>query len=106
MATSAFSEKEPHACQTGITDVEDAPHGPRGGSVVTRDGEIVNASGHRDQLRRQYGLLSVCGLALTIDNAWIALGGSLTVSICKYSLASSQITLTRSSEWRSSRNPV
>ena len=46
-------------------------------------GEIVNASGHKDQLRRQYGLLSICGLALTIDNAWVALGGSITVSICK-----------------------
>lgn len=50
-------------------------------SVVTKDGQIVNASGHRDQLQRQYGLLSICGLALTIDNAWVALGGSLTVSI-------------------------
>lgn len=43
--------------------------------------QIVNASGHRDQLHRQYGLLSICGLALTIDNAWVAFGGSLTVSI-------------------------
>ena len=40
-----------------------------------------NASGHRDQLKRQYGLLSICGLALAIDNAWVALGGSITVSI-------------------------
>lgn len=44
-------------------------------------GEVVNASGHRDQLQRQYGLLSICGLALTIDNAWVALGGSIAVSI-------------------------
>jgi len=52
-------------------------------SIVTSDGLDVNASGHRDQLQRQYGLLSICGLALTIDNAWVALGGSLTVSIRK-----------------------
>lgn len=52
-------------------------------SLVSKEGEIVNASGHRDQLQRQYGLLSICGLALTIDNAWIALGGSLTISIRK-----------------------
>jgi len=52
-------------------------------SVVTKDGVVVNASGHRDQLQRQYSLLSICGLALTIDNAWVALGGSLTVSIRK-----------------------
>lgn len=50
--------------------------------VESERGEVVNPSGHRDQLQRQYGLLSICGLALTIDNAWVALGGSITVSIC------------------------
>ena len=54
-------------------------------SIIHGD-EVVNASGHRDQLKRHYGLLSICGLALTIDNAWVALGGSLTVSICTSSL--------------------
>jgi len=50
-------------------------------SMVGEHGEIINASGHRDQLKRHYSLLSICGLALTIDNAWVALGGSITVSI-------------------------
>ena len=50
--------------------------------AITLEGEIVNASGHRDQLSRQYGLLSIMGLALTVDNAWVALGTSLAVSIC------------------------
>jgi choline transport protein len=45
--------------------------------------EIVNASGHRDQLDRQYGILSICGMALTVDNAWVAIGTSLNVAICK-----------------------
>jgi len=53
----------------------------RNTSVVSKTGEIINASGHRDQLQRQYGLLSICGLALNIDNAWIAFGGSLSVSV-------------------------
>jgi amino acid transporter len=44
-------------------------------------GEIVNASGHIDQLHRQYGLLSICGLALTVDNAWVVLGTSLAISV-------------------------
>lgn len=48
---------------------------------IVQSGEVVNASGHRDQLQRHYGLLSICGLALTIDNAWVALGGSIAVSI-------------------------
>lgn len=50
-------------------------------SIVSNDGTVVNASGHRDQLKRQYGLWSICGLALTIDNAWIAFGGSLSVAV-------------------------
>lgn len=53
-------------------------------SVISDRGEIVNASGHRDQLQRHYGLLSICGLALTIDNAWVALGGSIAVSISRF----------------------
>ena len=62
-----------------VTDRHDGPD--RKVSIVHGE-EVVNASGHKDQLTRQYGLLSICGLALTIDNAWVALGGSLTVSIC------------------------
>ena len=50
-------------------------------SRVTKEGTVVNASGHRDQLQRQYGIWSICGLALTIDNAWIAFGGSLSVAV-------------------------
>ena len=53
----------------------------RGTILSVVEGEEVNASGHRDQLTRQYGIWSICGLALTIDNAWIALGGSITVAI-------------------------
>lgn len=41
----------------------------------------VNAPGHRDQLKRVYSLLEICGLALTIDNAWIAFAGSLQISL-------------------------
>ena len=64
-------------------DVEDKLNGgaDRKTSIVSRVGEIVNASGHKDQLHRQYGLLSICSLALTIDNAWVALGGSIAVSM-------------------------
>lgn len=61
--------------------LHDADGGDRRASLMTAEGEIINASGHRDQLARQYGLLSICGLALTVDNAWVALGGSLTISI-------------------------
>jgi len=37
----------------------------------------INASGHTQQLSRNFGLLSTCGLALTAGNTWLALGGSV-----------------------------
>ncbi|KAK3943711.1 amino acid transporter [Diplogelasinospora grovesii] len=49
--------------------------------VAVEGGLVVNASGYRDQLKRQYGLLGLSGIALTVDNAWIALGSSISVSI-------------------------
>ncbi|KAJ7224935.1 choline transport protein [Mycena haematopus] len=50
--------------------------------VTSREAGVrVNASGHADQLDRQYGLLSICATALTIDNAWVALGGSITIAV-------------------------
>lgn len=33
--------------------------------VITMQGVILNPSGHKDQLQRHYGLLSICGMALT-----------------------------------------
>jgi choline transport protein len=52
--------------------------------VAVEDGVALNASGWKDQLRRQYGLLGLCGIALTVDNAWVALGSSISVSIRRY----------------------
>jgi choline transport protein len=49
--------------------------------VAVENGVSVNASGWTDQLTRQYGLLSLSGIALTVDNAWVALGSSISVSI-------------------------
>jgi choline transport protein len=59
---------------------------PDGGSVdetiaAVEDGAVVNASGYKDQLKRQYSLVGLAGIALTIDNAWVALGSSISVSI-------------------------
>lgn len=52
--------------------------------LVVENGEVVNHSGYRDQLKRQYGLLGIAGIALTVDNAWVALGSSISVSICTF----------------------
>ena len=49
--------------------------------VDTAVGQIVNASGHRDQLQREYGFWGVCGLALNVDVAWLAIGVTLAVAL-------------------------
>ncbi|KAI1368280.1 putative amino acid transporter [Xylaria arbuscula] len=40
----------------------------------------VNDAGYKDQLKRQYGIWGIVGIALTVDNAWAALGSSISVS--------------------------
>ena len=68
-------ETSDHTKEKAVGEVED-------GVVDVGVGKImVNASGHKDQLKRQYGLFAICALALTVDNAWIALGGSVDISI-------------------------
>lgn len=85
METPQFQEKKvsyepqrqiPDSVPGTVHDISD-----RRTSIVSKEGEIINASGHRDQLQRQYGLLSICGIALNINSAWIVIGGSLTISI-------------------------
>ncbi|EED22181.1 choline transport protein, putative [Talaromyces stipitatus ATCC 10500] len=44
-------------------------------------GDVVNASGHKQELQRNFGLLSICAIAVTTGNTWIAQGGSVTVNI-------------------------
>lgn len=40
-------------------------------------GEVINASGHKQQLERQFSLLSICSIGITTGNVWAALGGSI-----------------------------
>ncbi|PYI23761.1 amino acid transporter [Aspergillus violaceofuscus CBS 115571] len=41
----------------------------------------INASGHKQELDRNFGFINICGLALTSGNTWIALGGSIVTAI-------------------------
>lgn len=49
--------------------------------VANAELEHVNASGHPDKLQRNHSFLSICGLALIIDNAWTAMGGSISIAL-------------------------
>jgi choline transport protein len=40
-------------------------------------GEVLNASGHKQELARQFSLLSICSIGITTGNVWAALGGSI-----------------------------
>ncbi|MCJ1430043.1 hypothetical protein MMC29_007958 [Sticta canariensis] len=41
----------------------------------------VNISGHRQELHRNFGLWSVCGVGIVTGNVWSALGGSIVVAL-------------------------
>ncbi|KAL9596654.1 MAG: hypothetical protein Q9219_005649 [cf. Caloplaca sp. 3 TL-2023] len=41
----------------------------------------VNVSGHKQELQRNFGLLSLFSLGITSGNVWISLGGTITVAI-------------------------
>ncbi|KAF4122245.1 Amino acid permease [Geosmithia morbida] len=47
----------------------------------TTDAAHVNASGHVQELERNFGLVSLAGLGLTTGNVWPAIGGSILVAI-------------------------
>ena len=38
----------------------------------------INASGHHQELDRNFNLVSICALAITSGNTWVALGGTYT----------------------------
>ncbi|KAE8380628.1 amino acid/polyamine transporter I [Aspergillus bertholletiae] len=44
-------------------------------------GEVINASGHRQELDRNFSLLSICAIAVTTGNTWIAQGGSVVTAL-------------------------
>ena len=47
----------------------------KGNGTVTEVG--INASGHHQELERNFSLFSIISLAITSGNAWITLGGSI-----------------------------
>lgn len=44
-------------------------------------GEVINASGHKQELDRNFSLLSICAVGICTGNTWAALGGSIVVAI-------------------------
>ncbi|KAH8728307.1 amino acid/polyamine transporter I [Phaeosphaeriaceae sp. PMI808] len=44
-------------------------------------GDVLNASGHKQELQRQFSLLSICSIGITTGNVWAALGGSIGIAL-------------------------
>lgn len=44
-------------------------------------GELINASGHIQEVDRNFGLLSLAGFGIVNGNVWPALGGTILVAI-------------------------
>lgn len=53
----------------------------------SNQGEMINASGHKQELERNFSLLSICAVAVTTGNTWIAQGGSLVAALANGGLA-------------------
>ncbi|EFW19980.1 hypothetical protein D8B26_003538 [Coccidioides posadasii str. Silveira] len=63
---------------------EGKDRGPAPSSALEKSGPaevVVNASGHKQELERNFSLLSICGVGITTGNTWIAMGGSISVAI-------------------------
>lgn len=46
--------------------------------------EVINASGHKQELERNFSLINICGVAITTGNTWTAIGGSVVrISLCR-----------------------
>ena len=43
--------------------------------------ELINASGHRQEVQRNFSLISICAVSITTGNTWIAQGGSVTTAL-------------------------
>lgn len=39
--------------------------------------ELINASGHVQELDRSFGFWSICSASVAVDNAWVAGAGTL-----------------------------
>ncbi|KAF2707246.1 amino acid transporter [Pleomassaria siparia CBS 279.74] len=45
------------------------------------DSIVLNASGHKQELQRNFSLLSICSIGITTGNVWAALGGSIVIAL-------------------------
>lgn len=50
------------------------------GVGITAEAELINVSGHVQELDRSFGFFSIASIGILSDNAWGAGGGSLVIA--------------------------
>lgn len=66
------TEEQRKSADGGVSSVSES-------DIVTNGN--INASGHVQELSRNFNLLSLAGVGLTVGNVWPAVGGSILVAI-------------------------
>lgn len=61
-------------------------------ATLSGSAEAINASGHKQELQRNFSLLNICGVGITTGNTWTAIGGSI-VSLFSFLLSPSIASL-------------
>jgi len=68
--------KDEKAVPDAGNDIHEAPQE----GMIERNA-LLNASGHVQELDRNFNLVSLAGVGLVVGNVWPALGGSILVAI-------------------------
>ncbi|TLS22525.1 uncharacterized protein PpBr36_09862 [Pyricularia pennisetigena] len=75
--TETLSPKQKADLSGGSQDVQQQ----RTGSADHADRVLINASGHVQELPRNFSLISLAGVGVTVGNVWPAIGGSILTAI-------------------------
>lgn len=68
------------ACESAVMD-EKKPLDEQSAPPVIETGEVLNASGHAQELDRNFSLLALTSVGINTGNTWAALGGSIVISL-------------------------
>lgn len=77
----------PRGCTFVMSDIPEKHTATESSAEDQHQGELINASGHKQELERNFSLLSICAVAVTTGNTWIAQGGSVAVALYNGGLA-------------------
>ncbi len=64
-------EMDNKVIEAGVLEKHSGPSSERSSEVG------INASGHKQELERNFSLLSICGVAVTTGVSWTSVGGSI-----------------------------